>query len=161
MQIDSCPISYYSGPRTICGGHAVVAKTFGEGKKERANSIFSMLIYVTIGFGILLTIIGLLILRPVSSLLGAEGAILEDSVTYGRILLLALTPFMLQNAFQSLFVTAEKPGLVLGVSVVAGVTNIILDALFVEVFKWGLVGAAAATGISQLIGGILSEKLIH
>ena len=137
------------------GGSAVVAKTFGEGKKEKANSIFSMLIYVTIGFGILLTILGLVILRPVSILLGAEGAMLENCVTYGRILLLALTAFMLQNAFQSLFVTAEKPGLGLAVSVIAGLTNILLDALFVAVSKWGLVGAAAATVLSQLVGGII------
>lgn len=137
------------------GGSALVSKTLGEGNSRKANSLFSMMIYVTIAIGTVSTVIGLIILRPVSKWLGAEGEMLEDCVTYGRILLPALTPFMLQTTFQSFLVTAEKPKLGLAVTVAAGFTNIILDALFIAVFEWGIVGAAVATAVSQLVGGFV------
>ncbi len=141
------------------GGSAIVAKTLGEGKQEKASQYFSMLIYVTAIGGILLTGVGILCLRPVSAFLGAKGTMLEDCVLYGRIVLLALTPFMLQNVFQSFLATAEKPHLGLAVTIGAGVTNIILDYLFVAVFSWGLAGAAIATSISQAVGGICPAHL--
>lgn len=137
------------------GGSAVVSKTLGEGKRDKANSYFSMLVYVTIAIGILLTIIALIFIRPISELLGASGQMLEDCVLYGRILISFQTAFMLQCAFQSFLVAAEKPKLGLFVTVAAGITNIILDALFVAVFKWGIAGAAAATVISQLVGAVV------
>ena len=137
------------------GGSALVAKTMGEGDKEKANRLFSMLIYLSILFGVALTVIGIIFLRPISELLGAEGEMLEDCVTYGRIILIALTAFVLQNEFQSFLIAAEKPTLGLIVTVAAGVTNMLLDALFVAVFEWGLVGAAAATALSQTVGGIV------
>ena len=136
------------------GGTAIVAKTLGQGEPETANRYFSMLVYASIGAGIILTTIGLCLLRPVSYMLGARGEVLEDCVIYGRIILLAIPCFMLQFLFQSFFVTAEKPGLGLAVTVAAGLTNIVLDALFVAAFHWGLVGAAVATALSQVVGGI-------
>ncbi|MDU2112221.1 MAG: MATE family efflux transporter, partial [Clostridiales bacterium] len=138
------------------GGSALVAKTLGENKKEDANRYFTMLITLVVILGVLLTIIGLIVLRPLSSALGASGQMLEDCVTYGRTLMIFNTAFMLQSVFQSLFITAEKPRLGLIMTVVAGFTNMVLDALFIAVFKWGLVGAALASGLSQCIGGILS-----
>lgn len=136
------------------GGSALVAKTLGENKKEDANRYFTMLITLVVILGVLLTIIGLIVLRPLSSALGASGQMLEDCVTYGRTLMIFNTAFMLQSVFQSLFITAEKPRLGLIMTVVAGLTNMVLDALFIAVFKWGLVGAALASGLSQCIGGI-------
>ena len=136
------------------GGSALVAKFLGEKRHEDANRTFSMLVYVTIGFGVIITIIGLLVLRPLAALMGAEGEMLDMCVLYGRIIVIANTAFMLQMEFQSLFITAEKPHLGLVVTVAAGVTNMVLDALFVGVFGWGLVGAAVATSISQCIGGL-------
>ncbi|ETJ01862.1 MATE family efflux transporter [Veillonella dispar] len=137
------------------GGSALVAKTLGENKKEDANRYFAMLITLVVILGVLLTIIGLIVLRPLSSALGASGQMLEDCVTYGRTLMIFNTAFMLQSVFQSLFITAEKPRLGLIMTVAAGLTNMVLDALFIAVFKWGLVGAALASGLSQCIGGIL------
>ena len=137
------------------GGSALVAKTLGEDKKEDANRYFTMLITLVIILGLLLTILGLIIIRPLSSALGASGQMLEDCVTYGRTLVIFNTAFMLQSVFQSLFITAEKPRLGLIMTVIAGLTNMVLDALFIAVFKWGLVGAALATGLSQCIGGVL------
>ena len=137
------------------GGSALVAKTLGENKKEDANRYFTMLITLVVILGVLLTIIGLIVLRPLSSALGASGQMLEDCVTYGRTLMIFNTAFMLQSVFQSLFITAEKPRLGLIMTVAAGFTNMVLDALFIAVFKWGLVGAALASGLSQCIGGIL------
>lgn len=137
------------------GGSALVAKTLGEDKKEDANRYFTMLITLVIILGVLLTILGLIVIRPLSSALGASGQMLEDCVTYGRTLVIFNTAFMLQSVFQSLFITAEKPRLGLIMTVIAGLTNMVLDALFIAVFKWGLVGAALATGLSQCIGGVL------
>lgn len=137
------------------GGGALIALTLGEGKPEKANKTFSFLVYSSIVCGIMLTVLGLILIRPVSVLLGAQGQLLEDSITYGRIILLAIPAYILQYEFQCLFATAQKPQLGLYVTIAAGLTNIILDALFVAVFSFGLAGAAAATAISQCVGGII------
>lgn len=137
------------------GGSALVSMTLGEGKRDKANSLFSMLIYITIGAGVVFGALGLVFLRPVARLLGAEGEMLEYCVEYGRVLAPALPFFMLQNTFQSFLITAEKPHFGLAVTVAAGVTNIVLDALFVAVFHWGLTGAAVATLLSQMVGGLV------
>ena len=135
------------------GGGALIAKTMGGGDIKKANAQFSLIVYTSILLGVGLTIFGILFLRPIARLLGATGQLLEDSVQYGRIILLALPFYILQYEFQCLFATAGKPKLGLAVTIGAGVTNILLDALFVAGFHWGLTGAAAATAISQLIGG--------
>ena len=137
------------------GGSALVSKTLGEGEEERANQIFSLLVYVTIAAGLVLTIAGLIWIEPVAALLGAQGEILADCILYGRILLLSLVPFMLQNVFQSFLINAERPQLGLAVTVAAGLTNIVLDALMVAVFRWGLAGAAIASSLSQVVGGLI------
>ncbi len=137
------------------GGSALVAKTLGEGKHDLANRYFSMLIVMTVILGLILTTIGLIFARRASILLGATAAMLDDCVTYLRTVLLFISPYMLQNVFQSFLVTAQKPHAGLVVTVAAGLTNMILDALFIAVFRWGVAGAALATGISQCIGGLL------
>ena len=137
------------------GGSALISKTMGEGDNEKAKHIFSLLIYVSIGCGVVIAVLGIIFIRPVAALLGAEGEMLDNCVLYGRIILAALPAFMLQYEFQSLFVTAEKPQLGLAVTVAAGVTNMVLDALLVAVFSLGLVGAAAATALSQCVGGLV------
>lgn len=137
------------------GGSALIAKTLGEGGMERANRLFSLLTYISLASGVVIAILGVAFIRPVARLLGAEGEMLENCVIYGRIVLLVLPLYMIQYEFQSFFVTAEKPQLGLATTVAAGVANIVLDALFVAVFKWGLAGAAAATAISQAVGGAI------
>lgn len=137
------------------GGGALIAKTMGEGKREEANQIFSLLVYLSLASGIVLAVLGLVLLRPVARLLGAQGQMLEDCVTYGRIILAAVPAYVLQYEFQCLFATAQKPKLGLYVTVAAGLTNVVLDALLVAVFSCGLRGAAAATALSQCVGGIL------
>ena len=137
------------------GGTALVAKTLGEGKKETANRYFTMMVYFTLILGATLGLFGVIFIRPVSYLLGATEEMIEYCVVYGSIIIGFTPAFMLQNLFQNFLVVAEKPKLGLVATVAAGVTNMVLDALFVAVFRWGLVGAAVATGISQLIGGIL------
>lgn len=139
------------------GGSAVVAKAFGQGNPEEANRQFSLFTYVSFGLGVLLSILGILFIRPISLLLGAEGEMLECTVLYGRIILIALPFNILQIFFQSFFVTAEKPKLGLLTTVSAGVTNMVLDALLVVLLPqdYKLMGAAIATGTSQVIGGVL------
>ena len=137
------------------GGSALVAMTMGMGDYKKAREIFSLLIYVAIGSGILIAALGIAFLPAIAAALGAEGEMLEGCVTYGRIILLAVPAYMLQYAFQSFFVTAEKPQLGLAVTIAAGVTNMVLDALLVAVFQFGLVGAAAATALSQVVGGVI------
>ena len=136
------------------GGGALIAKTMGEGNINRARQLFSLIVYTSIACGIILAFFGIIFLRPLATVLGAEGQLLEDSVKYGRIILIAIPAYILQYEFQCLFATAEKPTLGLYVTIAAGLTNMLLDALFVAVFCWGLEGAAAATAISQCVGGI-------
>jgi putative MATE family efflux protein len=137
------------------GGSALVSLKMGEGDKEKANRIFSLLIYTSLILGSAIAILGIIFIRPIASFLGAEGQMLEDSVLYGRIILIALPAFILQMEFQSFFVTAEKPQLGFFVTVAAGVANMVLDLLLVGIFPLGLVGAATATAISQSIGGFV------
>lgn len=136
------------------GGSAIVAKTLGEGDPKRANSYFSMLVYVTAIGGIILALLGMLLVPSVASLLGAEGELLSNCILYGRINFISLPAFMLQNVFQSFFVTAEKPKLGLAVIITAGVTNMILDLLFIGILGFGLAGAAVATVCGEMIGGL-------
>lgn len=137
------------------GGSALVAKTLGEGKGEQANRYFSLFVYLTALCGVVVSVVGFIVLPAVAGVMKAEGQMLHDCVLYGRIIILAEAPFMLQYVFQSFFITAEKPKLGLFVTVAAGVTNIVLDALFVAIFRFGVAGAAIATACSQLVGGIL------
>ena len=137
------------------GGGALIAMTLGQGKKEKAVSLFSLIVYVSGILGIVLAVLGFVFLEPIAVFLGADGQLLEDSLIYGRIILLAIPAYILQYEFQCLFVTAEKAALGLYVTIAAGCTNIVLDALFVAVFHWGLPGAAAATAVSQLVGGVI------
>ena len=137
------------------GGTALISSTLGMGKKEKANDLFSLLTYVCIIGGVGFTVISMIFMRPVAIFMGATGQMLEDCVTYGSIVQLALTAYILQYAFQSFCVTAEKSDLSLIMMITAGVCNILLDALFVAVFRWGLVGAAVATAIAQIIGAAI------
>lgn len=137
------------------GGSALIAKTMGEGRPEKAKRLFSLFVYVTAACGAVIAVLGILLIRPIARLLGAEGAMLENCVRYGRIILAALPAYMLQYEFQSFFATAQKPQLGLAVTIAAGVTNMVLDALLVAVFPLGLEGAAAATAISQCVGGLV------
>lgn len=137
------------------GGGALIAKTIGQGEKEKANQIFSLLIYVSIVISVFLTIFGIVFIRPIAAALGAEGQLLEGSILYGRVVLISIPAFVLQIEFQCLFATAEKPKIGMGITVAAGIINIVLDILFIVVFSWGLVGAAAATVISECVGGIV------
>ena len=137
------------------GGSAIVARTLGEGRREKANEYFSMMIYVTVVLGLVVAVLGEILLRPVTYALGAEGDMAEYCILYGRISFLSIMQFMLQNVFQSFFVTAQKPQLGLAVIIAAGVTNMVLDYLFVGVFQWSVAGAAAATAISETIGAAI------
>ena len=137
------------------GGSALVAKMLGEKKQQLANQTFSMLIFLSIAIGALISVLGFAFVRPISVAIGAEGETLNYCITYGRILLLATVAFVLQCEFQSFLVVAEKPQLGLAVTAAAGVTNIVLDALFIAVLKWGLVGAALATTLSQAVGAVI------
>lgn len=137
------------------GGSALVSFTLGAGDTRRANEIFSLLIYVLIAVGAVFTLGGIAVMEPMARFLGADEQMLPICVSYGRIVLAALIPFMLQNTFQSFLITAERPHFGLYITIAAGVSNMVLDALFIAVFRWGVAGAALATGISQFIGGII------
>ncbi len=137
------------------GGSALVAFTLGTGDEKKANETFSLLVYVLIVVGAVFTVAGILFMEPMARFLGADEGMLPVCVRYGRIVLAALVPFMLQNTFQSFLVTAERPHLGLYITIAAGVTNMALDALFIAGFHWGVTGAALATALSQCIGGLI------
>ena len=136
------------------GGTAIVSKTLGEGDKKRANEYFTLVVIVTFVVGAVLGATFYFVLPPIVALIGGKGAQAQDAINYGRILMASMPFFMLQNLFQSFFITAEKPKLGFIFTVCSGVTNMALDALFIAVFKWGIVGAAVATAIAQVVGGI-------
>lgn len=137
------------------GGSAIVSKAFGEGKHKYANECFSLFVYLAFGLGVVFAALGIIFLPDVAALLGGEDEVLEYAVLYGRIILVALPFNMLQYLFQSFFVTAEKPQLGLAVTVSAGCTNMVLDAVLVLLLpeEYKLAGAAVATAVSQFIGG--------
>lgn len=137
------------------GGGAVISKTMGEGDRKKASEIFTFIVIASAVLGTALAVIGMFVLKPLAVLFGADGRLLADSVFYGKIILAALPFYVLQFEFQCLFATAGKPKLGLFVTAAAGIANMVLDALFVAVLKWGLGGAAAATAISQVLGGII------
>lgn len=136
------------------GGSALVAKTMGEGDNKKANEQFSFLVYISIIMSVVIALLAFIFMRPISILLGAQGELLRNCVLYGRILCTSVVFFVLQFEFQSFFVTAEKPKLGLYMTLLCGISNMILDWLFIAVFDFGLAGAASATAISQFIGGI-------
>ena len=135
------------------GGSALVAMLLGEGKRGRANGIFSLLVYTCVILGVVITLSVFFGMDTIVRLLGASGKLEADAVLYGRVVITVCSVFMLQNTFQSFLIVAEKPTMGLILTVSAGVANMALDALFIIVFKWGLLGAALATCIAQLIGG--------
>ena len=137
------------------GGTALISMTLGTGDRKKANELFSLLTCTAVIGGIVLTILSIAFMRPAAKLLGGEGQMLEDAVLYGCIVQSALTAYILQFAFQSFCVAAEKPNLSLTMTIVSGCTNIVLDALFVGLFRWGLVGAAVATAFAQILGAVI------
>lgn len=137
------------------GGAALIAKTLGEQQREKANQLFSMLIVFTVVIGLAMTAVGLLAIRPVAGMMGASGALLEKSVLYGSIMISCQVAVMLQIVFQSLLPAAEKPAMGLILTIAAGAVDLLLNALFITVFRWGIVGAAVSSVIGQLIGSIV------
>ena len=137
------------------GGSALIAKTYGEGNHEKANKIFSFITYFSIFCGVILGLGGIFFLRPLAVKFGAQGDMLDQAMIYGVISLVALPFYMLQCHFQCLFPTAEKPKLGLYITLAAGISNAVFDALFIIVFKWGIAGAAIATAVSEIVGGVI------
>ena len=137
------------------GGSALISKTLGEKNEELAREQFSLIIYLIIGFSLVIGVLVFIFVPQIARMMGAEGAIYDNCVIYGRILISALPAFMLQILFQNFLVVAEKPQMGMVIAISSGITNIVLDALFIAVFQWGVAGAAMATMLGQSIGGIV------
>ena len=137
------------------GGNAIVSRTMGEGKQEKANAYFTMLVIVAAVFGIFLALIGFIFARPIMSALGAEGQMEDYCVIYVRILMISLPCYILQNIFQNFFIAAEKPEMSLKLSLASGLLNVVFDYVFIVLFDWGIAGAAAATAMGEILGGIV------
>lgn len=137
------------------GGSAIVAKTFGEGKKELANQYFTMIVSANIIVGVVLSVIGFIFLKPMAILMGSSKEMLDYCLKYGRILICVVPFFMLQNVFQSFFITAGKADMGLKISILSGVINMIFDFLFIRVFRWGVTGAGLATALCQIVGAVI------
>ena len=137
------------------GGNAIVSRTMGEGKQEKANAYFTMLVIVAAVFGFFLALIGFIFARPIMSALGAEGQMEDYCVIYVRILMISLPCYILQNIFQNFFIAAEKPEMSLKLSLASGLLNVVFDYVFIVLFDWGIAGAAAATAMGEILGGIV------
>lgn len=137
------------------GGSAIIGKTLGEQKPEKANGLFSFFVYTCAGFGILMGIIGIFVLRPIIGLLGVEQQMIHSCMVYGIIGMFTVPCFMLQYMFQILFVTAEKPRLGFRITLISGITNMVLDFLLIAVLHWGVAGASIATSMSEVVGCVV------
>ena len=139
------------------GGTAIVSNTYGAGDREKANRYFSLFVYVAFGIGVILAVLGIIFIEPIARFLGADGAMLENCIIYGRTILVALPFLILQFLFQSFLVAAEKPRMGLCIAISAGLTNMILDAVLVIGLpqEYKLFGAALATMTSQIVGGLV------
>ena len=137
------------------GGSALIASQLGNGNTEKANQYFTMIIRVAIAVGLLLAVLGMIFLPWVASLIGATPEILKYGVPYGRTLFVFLPIMIVGYAFQSLLITAEKPQFGFYLSIANLLSNIVFDYLFIVHFGWGMIGAAAATGIGACLNGIV------
>ncbi len=137
------------------GGSALVAVTLGEGDVPRARRYFTMMVSLMIGAGVFFSVIGIIFLRPMALVFGANENLMGECMIYGATCLVFNTAFLLQYGFQSYLIVAEKPRLGLVVTVLAGCTNMVLDFLFMAVFEMGILGAALATGLSQTVGALI------
>ena len=137
------------------GGSAIVSRTMGEGQPELADRYFTMIIAAVLLLGAVLSALGAVFAGPVARLAGASDALMDDCVAYGRIMLGGSAAFMLQTTFQSFFVVAERPRLGLLFTVASGLTNIVGDYVFIAVLRRGIAGAAAATVLGYLGGGVI------
>ena len=158
------------------GGSALVSKTLGEKDPERANRYFSLIVYTAFLSGILLATIVYFIVEPVANFFvsiekagSSSQEMISCAIEYGHILALGLPLFILQNTFTSFFSTAQKPGLGFFVTFLAGITNIVFDAIFIMGLNLSVTGAAIATVMGQGLGAILpilyfffsKKSLIH
>ena len=137
------------------GGSALIAAELGDGNQQNARLYFTAIIKAAAAIGVVLAVAGVLLLRPVAVMIGATPEILEYGLPYGRTLFLFLPIMILGYTFQSILITAEKPKLGLYISLGNLFSNALLDWLFVAVFKWGMVGAAVATGIGACLNGLV------
>lgn len=137
------------------GGSALVAKTLGEGQTKKANEMFSGIVYSTVILGAAVSLAVFFFVEDIARALGATEEMLPYCALYGRILICSEAAFMLQNLFQTFFIVAERPGLGFLVTAMAGVTNMVLDALFIIPLDMGLAGAAYATVIGQVVGAVV------
>ncbi len=134
------------------GGSALTAKTLGEGDIPRARRYFTMMVYLMIAAGVLFGAIGAIFLRPMAYVFGATDDMIGDIMVYGNTCMVFIVAFVVQYGVQSFLIVAEQPKLGLYATLLAGFTNMLLDFLFTAVFKWGVFGAALATGLSQTVG---------
>lgn len=137
------------------GGNAIVASTLGAGDRKLANERFSMLVFAALFGGIAFAILGTATLRPLLVALGASGQMLEDGIVYGSILVMSVPFTILQYLFQELMMTAGKPDMAFGVTVVAGVVNIVLDAVLIVGAGLGVAGAAIGTMAGEAAGALI------
>lgn len=143
-----------AGVMVGAGGNALVAMRLGAGRKREADRLFTAFLLLDAGLGAAISALGLALLRPAARALGAEGALLDGCVRYGRILLLANPLGMLQYSLQSFMVTAGRAKRNAAITVAAGLANALLDALFVAVLGWGLEGAAWASAAGMAVGAL-------
>ena len=135
------------------GGGALTSKLKGEGYPQKANRVFSMLVTFGLSLGVVLGVLLAIFAPQVSFWLGADETLMDESVIYIRLNMFGMPGFVLQCAFQSFYMAAERPQLGTLMSIVAGVTNIALDALLVWGLGLGVAGAAIATSAGCLVGG--------
>lgn len=149
-----CPVINLTvglGTMIAAGGSAVVSRKMGAGLEQEAKEDFTLLILAAAGIGAAILICGTLWLNPILLALGASERLLPYCRDYLGLLLLFLPANVIQTVYANLFVTAGKPGLGFGLSVLAGLANILLDYVFIVPGGMEIRGAALGTGLGYLI----------
>ncbi len=149
-----CPVINLTvglGTMIAAGGSAVVSRKMGAGLEQEAKEDFTLLVLAAAGIGAAILICGTLWLNPILLALGASERLLPFCRDYLGLLLLFLPANVIQTVYANLFVTAGKPGLGFGLSVLAGLANILLDYVFIVLGGMEIRGAALGTGLGYLI----------
>lgn len=136
------------------GGSAIIARNMGEGKEKEAKENFSFIVLVGAVIGVAIATAGILFIEPLIYMLGATPSLYDYCYEYLFILVLSVPLSVFQMLFQSFFVTAGKPHLGLTLTVLGGVSNIVLDYVFIVLCGFGVSGAALATSIGYSIPGL-------
>lgn len=157
------PLSYMMmafGLMCSAGGSTFFSLFSGQKAYDRMNRAFGNAMVLVCGLEVLLSVFLLLLPDPMLQLFGVTETSYPYALTYYRIVALGCVFQGLSQLFCDFVRVSGKPVLGMCVTGIGAVTNLLLDALFIIVFHWGVAGAAAATVIGQILSAAFGAFLV-